>query len=106
MNKDEVKKLIMEMVMSGDLRSQVFFPLDDKSRQALKSEAYLVGSATLANGTMAIKHFKIKSTSTPMVCYQTFSANGTLRAVCTDGTLTITSSSGTDASVINYIIII
>lgn len=83
-------------------RAQIAHPIDSDSVRALKQGFMLVGTVTLASGTKTVSNPKIRTTSIPMVTYKTSSMTGTLRAVCTDGTLTITSSNVLDASEVHY----
>lgn len=83
------------------------FPLDLKTIFALKKGGFILsGSATLASGTVVVSDRRIQASSVAIISYKTNSSPGTLRAACTDGTLTITSSSATDASEVAYLVVL
>ena len=82
------------------------FPLSQSDLISLKHGYIFGGTATLTAGSVVVANNKIKGTSIAVVSYTALSAPGTLKAVCTSGTLTITSTSATDAGTVAYIIII
>lgn len=82
------------------------FPLSQSDLVSLKHGFIFGGTATLGAGTVTVKNNKIKGTSIAIVSYTALSAAGTIKGVCTSGTLTITSSSATDAGTVAYIILI
>lgn len=83
------------------------FPLSPDDVYALKNGGLILsGTVTLASGTVDITHRAIKGTSVPLVSYKTNTNAGTLRSVASKGSVTVTSSSGSDASEVYYIILI
>ncbi len=103
---------IQQGVLSNEIRGQLAYQLDDRTRIALKNDVYYVGTATLSAGTIAISNYKIRTTSIAMAAYQTPAGTiGVLKAVCTDGQVAITScqTSGAtqtlDTSVVQFLVI-
>ena len=81
-------------------------PLHIDTIHALKTGGFLtLGSATLASGTVTVEDRRIRTTSTALVTYKTHSNEGSLLALCADGSVAITSNDGTDASEVQYLII-
>lgn len=81
-------------------------PLHVDTIFALKNGGFLtLGTATLASGTVTVEDRRIRTTSTVLVTYKTHSSQGVLLALPADGSLAITSTSATDASVVQYLII-
>lgn len=94
---------------------ELSFPLSINTLHALKRGGFiLTGTATLASGVATVAHDRIRGNSTPSVSYSepagTTGAN--LKAVCTNGTLTITAvgtdgtTVTTDVSVVSYFIVL
>lgn len=83
-------------------------PLGYREKRTLMQYFLYGGTATLASGTVTIVNPRFKTTSIPMVCYQSAVPANTLKAAMVYNATTfqvdmvITSSSGTDASVVNY----
>lgn len=89
-------------------RSQLDYPLDDKSIVALKSGLFTFGTATLSSGLATVNNSKIKSTSLAMVSYATFSGASSvtpLSSNCADGQLTIHGYGSGDTSTVNYLVV-
>lgn len=100
--------MLLETELKGpNIRGQLGQILDSNTITALKTHAYLSGTVTLASGTATVTNPKIRTTSVPLATHQTHAGTiGTLRVVATDGQITITSSSATDTSVVNYLVIL
>jgi hypothetical protein len=105
MDENRIKEIIRAEI-SKPSRAPLSTPLDIDTIFALKNGGLLTsGSVTLVSGAATVTDRRIRTTSVPLLTYKTHSTPGTLRAVCTDGTLTITSSNGSDASEVHYLII-
>ena len=82
-------------------------PLNIDTIFALKNGGLILfGTTTLVAGTIAITDRRIRSTSVSIVSHLTHSTPGTLRSVCADGSLTITSSNAGDVSQVQYFVIL
>lgn len=86
--------------------TDVKFPLTPQARIALKTGLMGLGILTLVAGTATFIHTLIRTTSVAVLTLNTAGGTpGTLSAVCTDGVLTITSTSAIDTSKVNFIVI-
>ena len=104
--KQEIKELIREFFEAAP-EKPLSVPLHIDSILALKVGGFIVfGTVTLASGAATIADDRIRSTSKAFVTYQTHSDQGVLLAVCTDGLLSIESTDGSDASEVNYLVIL
>ncbi len=93
---------IQEVKQKGGLA----FPLDWEDIAALKNSFVWVGTGQLSNGTLTIYHPNISPMSVGVASHQVFSETiGVLSVSCGNGYATITSSSNTDNSIVNIIII-
>lgn len=105
MDENNIRRIVQDELRKAP-RPALNLPLNIDTIFALKNGGFLTfGIATLASGTVTVLDHRIRSVSTPHLTYKTHSSQGVLRAVCTDGTLTIASTSGTDASEVHYLII-
>lgn len=101
---EEIRRIVREE-MGG--RARLPFPLDIDTLQALKKGGlFLYGSVTLSSGTASVVNQRIQTSSIPLVGYKTHSNQGALRAAAAQGSITITSSSGTDGSEVWYLILL
>jgi type II secretory pathway pseudopilin PulG len=112
---DDISNQLNQSVNSDTDLSRVGqfdFPLDDETTQILNqaidsSFLALSGSATLVAGTVTVSNPYVYPTSTIIVSRKT--SGGTLGYISITsqgtGTFTVGSSSATDTSVINYLII-
>ena len=76
------------------------------NNKKLLSKLILSGKITLASGAATISHGLITAKSVIVVTPETTNASNDIRGICVLGLATITSSSGADARVVNYIIIL
>lgn len=114
MDKDEIIKIIREEFerlnapQTGEVlrRGGLPFPIDEYSKLSLKSSFMALGTATLVAGTATVNDTRIRGNSIAFLTFKTAGGTqGFLRATIADGSLTITSSSGTDTSDVYYLII-
>jgi hypothetical protein len=81
------------------------FPLNPEDKKTIEVALFIEGEAALVGGTYTIYNPRIKSTSKIFVQRkQNGGTIGNIIASCGDGSATITSSSGSDTSVVYYLI--
>ncbi|GIW67872.1 MAG: hypothetical protein KatS3mg096_740 [Candidatus Parcubacteria bacterium] len=87
-------------------RGGIAFPLDYEDASALKQSFLTVVQVQLQNGTSTIYDSKILASSIGFANHSVFSGIiGVLSVQCSNGSATITSSSDTDNSLVNVLII-
>lgn len=83
------------------------FPLDPENAAAIRYGLFLSGTATLSSGSATVVNRAIQPTSTMLLTYASASGTqGFLRASAASGTMTIASSSGSDSSTVQYLVLL
>lgn len=72
----------------------------------LFTRRFIAGSVTMSSGTATVTNGLITSASVAIITTQTATAQVDVGGVCSSGTLTISSSSGTDSRTVSYLIFI
>lgn len=115
MNEDRVREIAEEVARRIAGERPLSSPLDIDTLFALKKGGFiLTGSATLASGVATVVNSRIRGNSTAVVTYLTpaGTTGANLKAVCADGSLTITAIATdgttvtTDTSEVSYLIIL
>ncbi len=87
-------------------RGGIAFPLDHEDISALKQSFIAAVQVQLVNGSATIYDSKIFPTSVGIASHAVFSGTiGVLSVLCGNGYAVITSSSGSDNSLVNVLII-
>lgn len=83
------------------------FPLDPQNAASIRYGLFLFGTATLSSGSATVVNRAIQPGSTMLLTYASASGTqGSLRASAASGTMTIASSSGSDSSVVQYLVLL
>ena len=87
------------------------FPLDPNTRHSLKNGGFIItGRVSLSSGSVTVSDPRIRASSLAFVTYDetdtALSSSGTLSVTVADGSLTIDSTNGSDASDVSYLIIV
>lgn len=83
------------------------FPLDPQNAASIRYGLFLSGTVALSSGSATVVNRAINPTSTMLLTYASASGTqGYLRASAASGTMTIVSSSGSDSSTVQYLVLL
>jgi hypothetical protein len=104
MPKEEKQKQLS--IQRRKIRGGIEFPLDWEDVSAIKASFMGCYIVNLVNGSATIYDLRIQATSVAIATHRVFSGTiGVLSVACDNGSVTITSSSSSDNSQVNLVVI-
>ena len=106
MPEEQEEKQKQLSIQRRKIRGGIEFPLDWEDISAIKASFMGVYIVDLVNGSTVVNDIKIQATSVAIATHRVFNGTiGVLSVYCENGQVTVSSSSSSDNSQINLVII-